>query len=263
MHIAYRSAPIAISMISAFALAACQPTAEDTSAAAEPSEVTNPETIDVDSVDPHTEHEMAENDTITGDAQMSDILKDYTKSMTSMHAEMMVGMKYNDPDTAFAKGMLGHHRGAVDMANIEQKYGKDPEMLKLAQQIIDAQQIEIDIMNKWLASHPDSAKPKPDTEAMQQAYAVGMDEMHEAMTLGIADPIADMAFARGMLPHHIGAVAMAKVQLKYGKDTEMRKLAQQIIDEQQPEIEQMQQWIAMYSTDEMIQDELEEMAENN
>lgn len=80
--------------------------------------------------------------------------------------------------------------------------------------------------------------------AMLKDYTDSMTVMHEEMMLGIADPIADMAFARGMLPHHVGAVDMAEVQLKYGKDPEMLKLAQQIIDAQQPEIEQMQSWIA-------------------
>ena len=42
-----------------------------------------------------------------------------------MHDEMMIGMGYNDPDTAFAKAMLGHHRGAVVMAKIQLKYGTD------------------------------------------------------------------------------------------------------------------------------------------
>lgn len=45
---------------------------------------------------------------------------------------------------------------------------------------------------------------------MQKAYADGMNAMHGEMMLGIADPVPDMAFARGMLPHHIGAVDMAK-----------------------------------------------------
>jgi hypothetical protein len=53
-----------------------------------------------------------------------------------------------------------------------------------------------------------------------------------------------MAFARGMLPHHIGAVDMAKIQLEYGTDEEMRQLAQSIIDTQQVEIDLMQNWIA-------------------
>nr|WP_289057347.1 DUF305 domain-containing protein [uncultured Psychrobacter sp.] len=70
-----------------------------------------------------------------------------------------------------------------------------------------------------------------------------MNDMHGEMTLGITDPNPDMAFARGMLPHHRGAVDMAEVQLEYGKDPEMLQLAQEIIAAQQPEIEQMQNWI--------------------
>ena len=235
----------ATSVATALLLSACQPATEDnevmpieeaTQATNEPSE-TAPE-------DAHAGHDIAANDVTVKAEQMSDMLKDYTKSMTSMHNEMMVGMGYNDPDTAFAKGMLGHHRGAVDMAKIELKYGTDETMRKLAQDIIDSQQLEIDILNKWLASHPDAPKPKPNTEAMQEAYVKGTNTMHSDMMLGIAEPVADMAFARGMLPHHRGAVDMAKVQLQYGTDEEMRKLAQDIIDAQQPEIELIQNWIA-------------------
>ena len=235
----------ATSVATALLLSACQPATEDsevmpieeaTQATNEPSEIA-PE-------DAHAGHDMAANDVTVNAEKMSDMLKDYTKSMTSMHNEMMVGMGYNDPDTAFAKGMLGHHRGAVDMAKIELKYGTDETMRKLAQDIIDSQQLEIDILNKWLASHPDAPKPKPNTEAMQEAYVKGTNTMHSDMMLGIAEPVADMAFARGMLPHHIGAVDMAKVQLQYGTDEEMRKLAQDIIDAQQPEIELIQNWIA-------------------
>lgn len=251
MSISHRSALIAASVAAALALSACQPTPEDTEAT--PTEEVMPPA------------EVTESDSVpdrADDEQMTDMLKDYTKSMTKMHDEMMVGMGYNDPDTAFAKSMLGHHRGAVDMAKIELKYGTDVAMLQLAQEIIDAQQLEIDIMNKWLASHPDAANPKPETPAMQQAYADGMDAMHSEMIAGIADPIPDMAFARGMLPHHVGAVDMAMVQLKYGKDKEMRQLAQDIIDAQQPEIEVLQDWIATYGTnDELLEDEAEEMAE--
>jgi len=235
----------ATSVATTLLLIACQPATEDnevmpieeaTQATNEPSE-TAPE-------DAHAGHDMAANAVTVNDEKMSDMLKDYTKSMTSMHNEMMVGMGYNDPDTAFAKGMLGHHRGAVDMAKIELKYGTDETMRILAQDIINSQQLEIDILNKWLASHPDAPKPKPNTEAMQEAYVKGTNTMHSDMMLGIAEPVADMAFARGMLPHHIGAVDMAKVQLQYGTDEEMRKLAQDIIDAQQPEIELIQNWIA-------------------
>ena len=238
----------ATSLAAVMLLSACQPTTDDSEVIPiEDATQSTPETSEsTDEMDAHGGHDMSESGDATDKAEMTDMLKDYTKAMTSMHNEMMVGMGYNDPDTAFAKGMLGHHRGAIDMAKIELKYGTDEAMRKLAQDIIDAQQVEIDIMNKWLASHPDVPKPKPNTEAMQAAYAKGMNTMHSDMMLGIAEPVADMAFARGMLPHHIGAVDMAKVQLQYGTDEEMRKLAQDIIDAQQPEIELMQSWIAAH-----------------
>lgn len=235
----------ATSVATTLLLIACQPATEDNEVMPieEVTQATN-ESSETAPEDAHAGHDVAANDVTVNAEKMSDMLKDYTKSMISMHNEMMVGMGYNDPDTAFAKSMLGHHRGAVDMAKIELKYGTDETMRKLAQDIIDSQQLEIDILNKWLASHPDAPKPKPNTEAMQEAYAKGMNTMHSDMMLGIAEPVADMAFARGMLPHHIGAVDMAKVQLQYGTDEEMRKLAQDIIDAQQPEIELIQNWIA-------------------
>ena len=234
------------SISAALVLSACQPTTEDNQS--NPAEETSPPVTDI----PHAEHDDMADDTLTNDSdnsvidesQMSDMLRDYTRSMTRMHDEMMIGMGYNDPDTAFAKGMLGHHRGAVDMAKIELKYGTDEAMRQLAQDLITAQQAEIDVLNKWLASHPDAAKPKPNTVAMQQAYAKSMENMHGEMTLGVSDPVPDMAFARGMLPHHIAAVDMAKVQLEYGTDEEMRQLAQDIIDTQQTEIDMMKNWIA-------------------
>ena len=234
------------SISAALVLSACQPTTEDNQS--NPAEETSPPVTDI----PHAEHDDMADDTLTNDSdnsvsdesQMSDMLRDYTRSMTRMHDEMMIGMRYNDPDTAFAKGMLGHHRGAVEMAKIELKYGTDEAMRQLAQDVITAQQAEIDVLNKWLASHPDAAKPKPNTVAMQQAYAKSMENMHGEMTLGVADPVPDMAFARGMLPHHIAAVDMAKVQLEYGTDEEMRQLAQDVIDNQQTEIDMMRNWIA-------------------
>ena len=251
MTVLHRFALFAGSISTALLLSACQPAADENklNIAQDDVQASTEHTESHDEMDAHAGNDMTTTDTAADETPMTDMLKDYTKSMTDMHNEMMVGMAYNDPDTAFAKGMLGHHRGAIDMAKIELKYGINEEMHQLAQAIIDSQQLEIDIMNKWLASHPDAPKPKPNTPAMQQAYAEGMNIMHGDMIAAIADPVPDMAFARGMLAHHIGAVYMAKVQLQYGKDEEMRKLAQDIIDAQQPEIEVMQDWIGRTSSD--------------
>lgn len=239
----HRLALFATGVSAALLISACQPASDDV----EVNAVQDDAPVVAEQVDSHEDmdaHDMMTADTTPDEMPMTDIFKDYTKSMTDMHNEMMVGMAYNDPDTAFAKSMLGHHHGAVDMAKIELKYGTDDTMRKLAKDIIDSQQLEIDIINKWLASHPDAPKPKPNTQVMQQAYTAGMQDMHDDMMTGIANPIPDMAFARGMLPHHRGAVDMAMIQLQYGTDKEMRKLAQDIIDAQQPEIIWLQEWIA-------------------
>ena len=87
--------------------------------------------------------------------------------------------------------------------------------------------------------------------------------MHGEMTLGIADPMPDMAFARGMLPHHIGAVDMAKIELEYGTDEEMRQLAQHIIDTQQVDIELMQNWIVALKATSDVENDNAEVGEPN
>ncbi len=74
-------------------------------------------------------------------------------SMHSMDEEMDVKPTGN-PDRDFVAMMLAHHRGAVSMAKVELRYGRDPKIIKLAQDIIAAQEKEIAGMNAWLAEPP-------------------------------------------------------------------------------------------------------------
>jgi uncharacterized protein (DUF305 family) len=70
-----------------------------------------------------------------------------------------------------------------------------------------------------------------------------MDKMHMAMEAVERSGNNDVDFVRLMLPHHQAAIDMAKTQLLYGKDPQMRRLAQEIITDQQLEIELMQRWL--------------------
>ena len=70
-----------------------------------------------------------------------------------------------------------------------------------------------------------------------------MHKMHMAMAAVERSGNADVDFVRLMLPHHQGAIDMAKVQILYGKDPQMRRLAQEIITDQQSEIALMQLWL--------------------
>lgn len=91
---------------------------------------------------------------LAAEADTQQMHQDYMAAMSGMQDSMHAGMTENDPDAAFAKGMVPHHTGAVEMAKIELKYGKDPQMRALAEKVIQTQSQEIAEMNAWIAAHP-------------------------------------------------------------------------------------------------------------
>jgi len=86
-------------------------------------------------------------------------------------------------------------------------------------------------------------QPAPHAAQFMQAMNDGMKAMDRDMAAAPMDGNADHDFASMMIPHHQGAIDMAKAELSYGKDPVMRRLAQEILVDQQSEIDAMRLWL--------------------
>ena len=86
------------------------------------------------------------------------------------------------------------------------------------------------------------ATPKGDTSPSSLAFQGINQKMHDGMNIAFTGN-ADADFVRGMIPHHQGAVDMAKVVLAFGKDPQICKLAEEIVKAQESEIALMQEWL--------------------
>lgn len=160
---------------------------------------------------------------------------------------MDLGPADADYDLRFIDGMILHHQGAVNMAKEVLNKSKRGEMKKLATDVIAAQNQEIKEMKQWRQAWYPKADSKSVAYAPQMGHQMAMtpQQMQGMMmmgNLGAADAQFDLRFINAMIPHHQGAIAMAKDALSKSKRPEIRKLAQDIIAAQQQEIEQMQEW---------------------
>lgn len=84
-----------------------------------------------------------------GSASATASTRAYEAAAARMHADMAIAYT-GQSDVDFARGMIPHHRGAVEMARIQLAHGKDPALRKLAQEVIAAQEKEIAFLEDWL-----------------------------------------------------------------------------------------------------------------
>jgi uncharacterized protein (DUF305 family) len=150
-------------------------------------------------------------------------------------------------DLRFIDSMIPHHQGAVVMAKDVLQNSKRPELRNLATTIIRAQEKEIDQMQRWRKQWYANVGETPMAWHAPMGHMMAMtaeqrQSMMMQMNLGPADSNFDLRFINAMIPHHQGALTMARAASANGQRQELKVLAQEILASQEVEIKQMQQW---------------------
>ena len=151
-------------------------------------------------------------------------------------------------DRHFIEEMIPHHEGAIEMAKLALERSKRPEMLSLANGIIEAQEREINNMNAWYGQWFGTAVPAYSSGMMGgMGHGVGMQmgsmegDLDALAAASAAD--FDRVFIRQMIPHHEMAVMMARMLTAGTARDEMKQLAGDIITSQSQEIGMMRGWL--------------------
>ncbi|MEU8774493.1 DUF305 domain-containing protein [Streptomyces sp. NPDC048606] len=148
----------------------------------------------------------------------------------------------NAADTAFAQGMIPHHRQAVEMADLAATRAGSAEVKKLAEEIRKAQDPEIKTLSGWLAAWGEQV-PAAGADGGHGGHAMsGMMTGEEMDRLSKAEGRAfDTAFLELMVKHHEGAVAMAKTEQSDGRFQAAKDMAGAIMSSQGAEIAHMRE----------------------
>lgn len=162
--------------------------------------------------------------------------------------------QHNEADVAFAQGMIPHHAQAMEMSRLAPGRAQSEQVKELARQIEAAQGPEIDTLTGWLRSWgvevPHGGMSGMDHGSMPDEGMSGMDHggMRGMMTPEDMQQLQqteggefDRVFLTMMIEHHEGAVEMARTELEQGQFPDAKKMAQQIIDTQQAEIDTMRE----------------------
>jgi uncharacterized protein (DUF305 family) len=157
--------------------------------------------------------------------------------------------KVTATDRAFVREMIPHHRMAVDMAEMARMHATHKQIKTLAKSIIQAQNAEIremTVIRKSLKVKPLPSGSGEHEAMMRDADTLGltMEQMGMDMNMDDLDGAKpfDRKFIDMMIPHHQGAIRMARAELAKGTSAKLRKIARAIVSAQKREITQLNSW---------------------
>jgi len=144
-------------------------------------------------------------------------------------------------DLQFIDAMVAHHQAAIDMSLPADTNALRPELRDFARRVVEDQSREVELMKGWRRQwYP--GKPQVPTIMVMPGMRTSLKGMESDHMKALKGAEYDRMYVAMMIPHHEGAVAMAREALARSQRPEIRELAQRIIDAQQREIEMMNRW---------------------
>jgi uncharacterized protein (DUF305 family) len=186
---------------------------------------------------------------IAGVAVLSGCSGDSSMNMNDSNAGSSASQsaEFNDADVAFAQGMIVHHQGALEMAQLVEGRSQNAAVTDLAGRIEAAQDPEIETMTGWLEDwgQPTSADDSDSMGGMDHGsgdMSGGMEMSEEDMSALEAASGAefDRMWLEMMIEHHRGAVEMSETEIADGQNADAVALAEDIVESQSAEIDEMQ-----------------------
>ncbi|WP_292945697.1 DUF305 domain-containing protein [Mucilaginibacter sp. 44-25] len=166
------------------------------------------------------------------------------EAMNKMMKEMQRQQMKGNVDLDFTSMLRVHHQGAIDMAKIEVQQGKDPEMKKMAQKIVDLQTKEVAQLDQLIPTLQSVTKNyDPDNKNSGAGKAMNDNMMAMMKTGNMSMSSTDHEFADMMAKHHKDGIMMAKSILAHAKNGTLRSMAQKSIPEQTTDISKMEKWM--------------------
>ena len=192
-----------------------------------------------------TSEERAQNEPAATDANamMADTSNPFVQSEMQMDERMMAAVGTNAGDS-WAKKIIEHHQGAIDMSRIVLEQNPTADVAAMARETIEKQQKDIGDIRKLL-------KDGAPNQQSAELYRPAMMDMHEKM-MAAKGADASETFMRKMLEHHRGGVVMSDIALQNGVSGALREQVQKTRDDQQKDAEMIEAMLAGQSHQEAM-----------
>lgn len=173
-------------------------------------------------------------DTMPGDLAMNDPANPYADAMTKMNRDMMGARGANVSET-YARMMIPHHQGAIDMSNVLLAQGGDEKFLAKARMVSADMRKEIGTLQGQLQSGLTAGT----STGSVNPFGPAMQKMDAAM-MSATGATPGETWARKMIAHHQGAIGMSEAVLRQGGDPKALATARMTIDKQNKEIAELE-----------------------